>query len=119
SLVEPASIVLHADPDLLEQALINLLKNAIEAVRGRPGAAVRLGCRVDEDQTVLIVEDNGPGLPQGDPETAFVPFFTTKAGGSGVGLTLARQIALAHGGRLDQVSRPTSGATFMLWLPLG
>lgn len=119
SLVEPSGLVLHADPDLIEQALINLLKNALEAVRGRPGAAVRLGCRVDEDQAVLIVEDNGPGLPVGDPEAAFVPFFTTKAGGSGVGLTLARQIALAHGGRLDHAARKGGGATFRLWLPLG
>jgi two-component system, NtrC family, nitrogen regulation sensor histidine kinase NtrY len=119
SLIEPPGLVLHADPDLIEQAMINLLKNAIEAVRGRPNAAVRLGCRVDEDQAVLIVEDNGPGLPAGDPEAAFVPFFTTKAGGSGVGLTLARQIALAHGGRLDHAARTGGGVTFRLWLPLG
>jgi len=118
SVVEPAGLVLHADPDLIEQALINLLKNALEAVHGRPGAAVRLGCRVEDDQAVLIVEDNGPGLPDGDPETAFVPFFTTKAGGSGVGLTLARQIALAHGGRLDHAPRPSGGVTFRLCLPL-
>ena len=119
SLTEPTGLIVHADPDLIEQALINLLKNALEAVRGRPDAAVRLGCRVDEDQTVLIVEDNGPGLPESDPETAFVPFFTTKAGGSGIGLTLARQIALAHGGRLEHARREAGGATFRLWLPLG
>jgi nitrogen fixation/metabolism regulation signal transduction histidine kinase len=119
SRVEPAGLALHADPDLLEQALINLLKNALEAVRGRPDAAVRLGVRVDEDQAVLIIEDNGPGLPPSDPEAAFVPFFTTKAGGSGIGLTLARQIALAHGGRLEHAARTPNGATFRLWLPLG
>jgi len=118
SRVEPGGLVMHADPELLEQALINLLKNALEAVRGRPGAAVGLGCGLEGDQAVLIVEDNGPGLPHGDPETAFVPFFTTKAGGSGVGLTLARQIALAHGGRLDHAARPDGGVTFRLWLPL-
>src|SRR5690606_12806558 len=71
SRVEPAGLMLFADPELLEQALINLLKNALEAVRGRPGAAVRLGCRIDDDQAVLIVEDNGPGLPKDDPESAF------------------------------------------------
>jgi len=119
SQVEPAGLVLHADPDLLEQAMINLLKNACEAVRGRPGAAVRLAARVDDDQVVLIVEDNGPGLPEGDPETAFVPFFTTKPGGSGIGLTLARQIALAHGGRLEHAPRREGGTRFRLCLPLG
>lgn len=118
SVVEPAGTVLNVDPELVEQALINLIKNALDAVRGRPGAAVRLACRIEDDQAVLIVEDNGPGLPDGDPETAFIPFFTTKAGGSGVGLTLARQIALAHGGRIGHAPRPGGGATFRLWLPL-
>lgn len=117
AVVRPRSLALRADSDLIEQALINLLKNALEAVRGRPGAAVRLGVAVAEGHVVLTVEDNGPGLPQGDPERAFVPFFTTKPGGSGVGLTLARQIAVAHGGRLEHTERPGGGAVFRLWIP--
>jgi nitrogen fixation/metabolism regulation signal transduction histidine kinase len=117
SSVAPKRLALQADPDLLEQALINLLKNALEAVRGEPGAAVRLACRIEEGQAVLVVEDNGPGLPAADPEQAFVPFFTTKAGGSGVGLTLARQVALAHGGRLEHLARQPHGAIFRLCLP--
>jgi nitrogen fixation/metabolism regulation signal transduction histidine kinase len=117
SSVSPKSLALSADPELLEQALINLLKNALEAVRGQDGAAVRLGVRVEEGQAALIVEDNGPGLPAGDPDAVFVPFFTTKEGGSGVGLTLARQIALAHGGRLEHQPRPGGGAAFRLVLP--
>ncbi|MFL5296140.1 MAG: sensor histidine kinase [Phenylobacterium sp.] len=118
SRVSPARLTLSADRELVEQSLINLLKNALEAVRGRDAPAVRLAIRQDETQLALIVEDNGPGLPAHDPETAFVPFFTTKPGGSGVGLTLARQIALAHGGRLEHVSRPGGGAIFRMSLPV-
>jgi two-component system, NtrC family, nitrogen regulation sensor histidine kinase NtrY len=119
SSVSPKALALEADPELLEQALINLLKNAAEAVRGREKPAVRLGVRLEEGQVALIVEDNGPGVPAEDPEAVFVPFFTTKPGGSGVGLTLARQIALAHGGRLEHSPRKGGGAVFRLVLPYG
>ncbi len=118
SQVRPAGLTLTLDRELIEQALINLLKNALEAVRGREGAAVRLAMLQEEAQLALVVEDNGPGLPDDDPEAVFVPFFTTKAGGSGVGLTLARQIALAHGGRLEHGARPGGGAVFKLWFPV-
>lgn len=117
SVVRPRGLVVQADPDLIEQALINLLKNALEGVRGRGTPAIRLGIGVADTHVTISIEDNGPGLPKGDPESAFVPFFTTKAGGSGVGLTLARQIAAAHGGRLEYADRPGGGAVFRLWLP--
>ncbi|HEV7385784.1 MAG TPA: ATP-binding protein [Phenylobacterium sp.] len=117
SAVQPAWLTLDADPDLLEQAAINLLKNAVDAVRGRPEARVRLTCTLEEDQIALTVADNGPGLPIDDPEGVFVPFFTTKAGGSGIGLTIARQIALGHGGRLDYRAASPHGAVFQLILP--
>jgi two-component system nitrogen regulation sensor histidine kinase NtrY len=119
SRVEPPQLRIEADPDLLEQALINLLKNALDAVRGRPDAAVALSARLTETELVIVVEDNGPGLPQGDTEAVFVPFFTTKPGGSGVGLTLSRQIVLAHGGRIEHARRDPHGAIFRLVLPAG
>jgi len=77
---------------------------------------VRLVCRRDGDGMLLTVEDNGPGLP-GDAELAFTPFFTTKHEGSGVGLTLARQIAVAHGGGLEHRPRRPTGSIFSLSLP--
>ena len=117
SAVQPNWLILDADLDLLEQAAINLLKNAVEAVRGRPRAPVRLTIGLEEDQVVLTVADNGPGLPTADPEGAFVPFYTTKEGGSGIGLTLARQIALGHGGRLEHRAGQPRGAVFQLILP--
>jgi nitrogen fixation/metabolism regulation signal transduction histidine kinase len=118
SAVVPKGLFLQADPELLEQALINLVKNALEAVRGRPGAAVRFRAALEDDRVALTVEDNGPGLPADDPEAVFVPFYSTKPGGSGVGLTLARQVALAHGGRLEHRPGPGGGAVFRLLLPL-
>jgi two-component system nitrogen regulation sensor histidine kinase NtrY len=117
SEVDPADLVVEADRDLLEQATINLLKNALDAVSGRPGPTIRLSCRLGDDDVAISVEDNGPGLACDDAETAFVPFFTTKAAGSGIGLTLARQIALAHGGRIEHMRRAPTGAVFRLRLP--
>lgn len=111
----PPGLAVRADAALLEQALINLAKNAVEAVRGRPGARVRLLAEAEADHVVLTVADNGPGLI--DAEVAFVPFYSTKPGGSGVGLTLARQIALAHGGGLEPVPAEGGGAAFRLRLP--
>jgi two-component system nitrogen regulation sensor histidine kinase NtrY len=119
SAVQPAWLTLDADPDLLEQAAINLIKNAIDAVRGRPNARVSLSLTLQEEQPMLSVADNGPGLPTDDPEGVFVPFFTTKAGGSGIGLAVARQIALGHGGRLEHRAAAPSGAIFQLTLPAG
>jgi nitrogen fixation/metabolism regulation signal transduction histidine kinase len=117
SAVQPSWLTVDADPDLVEQAAINLLKNAVDAVRGRADAKVRLTWTLEEDQVALTVADNGPGLPTADLESAFVPFFTTKPGGSGIGLTLARQIALGHGGRLEHRAASPHGAIFQLILP--
>ncbi len=69
-----------------------------------------------QDGGEILDPGDGPGLA-GDPELAFTPFFTTKAGGSGIGLTLARQIAVAHGGGLEHSARAPSGSVFSLTLP--
>ena len=87
-----------ADADQLQQALINLVRNAVDATLEAEGERVRLGWEVHAGKVEIIVEDEGPGL--GDTGNLFVPFFTTKSGGSGVGLVLSRQIAESHGGTL-------------------
>ena len=87
-----------ADADQLQQALINLVRNAVDATLEAGGQRVRLGWAVHDARVEIIVEDEGPGL--GDTGNLFVPFFTTKSGGSGVGLVLSRQIAESHGGTL-------------------
>ena len=118
SRVEPPDAVIRADPELLEQALINLLKNALEAAADAPSPRIELSLRRADGRVALRVADNGRGLPQSDPEQVFTPFFTTKAGGSGIGLSLARQIALAHGGSLTAAPNGEAGAVFTLALPL-
>lgn len=90
------------DRDQLEQLLINLLRNAVDAV-GDSGARVSIGWQVEGGSVAITVEDEGPGLP--DSTNLFVPFFTTKPGGSGIGLVLCRQIADAHGAELTVANR--------------
>jgi len=119
SRVEPPDARIRADPDLLEQALINLIKNAAEAVAGRPDPRIELVCQAGGNETILTVTDNGRGLPEVDPELVFTPFFTTKAGGSGIGLSLARQVALSHGGALVASPNAPDGAVFSLRIPSG
>ena len=78
-----------ADAGQLEQALINLLKNAVEASAGN-ARGVEVGCRRTRDAVTVEIRDSGPGIA--NPDNLFVPFFTTKPGGSGIGLALSRQI---------------------------
>lgn len=104
--VEPDELTIDADPDLLAQVLINLLRNAAEAAAGhaeRPSVSLTIA-GAPGGRARIAVEDNGPGIPESLRADIFLPFFTTKTSGTGVGLSLARQVILAHDGsiRLDQ-----------------
>jgi two-component system nitrogen regulation sensor histidine kinase NtrY len=118
SNVMPADLSFCADPALLEQAIINLLSNAIDAVRRIEHPRIELACERVETQVRFTVSDNGHRLEAAVREQIFVPFFTTKPRGSGIGLSLVRHIALAHEGRLDLDVREPQGLIFSLWLPL-
>ncbi|MGA7541241.1 MAG: ATP-binding protein [Steroidobacteraceae bacterium] len=110
--IEPETLELAMDPELLDQALINLVRNSIEALRDTPAGVIALTARRQSDGRIVIsVADNGPGIAPEDREKVFVPFFTTKRQGSGIGLTLVRQIAAAHAATVDIAQTPGGGAT--------
>lgn len=104
--VEPSTLRLAADAGLVEQVLINLVLNALHALDGSSGA-IALRARPDRRGIPYIeVEDNGPGIAPDVQDQIFVPFFTTKADGSGIGLSLSRQIMRVHGGSISVRSMP-------------
>jgi C4-dicarboxylate-specific signal transduction histidine kinase len=106
---------IRADAAQIEQLLINLVHNAVDAALETHGN-VAIGWRDIGDCVEIVVEDEGPGIM--NPANLFVPFFTTKPEGSGIGLALSRQIAEAHGGSLGLANRKSStGAEALLRLP--
>jgi signal transduction histidine kinase len=116
--VEPDDLVIEADPDLLSQVLINLLRNGAEAAAGhQDDPAVSLSfTRTRGGRTQIEIADNGPGVPDELAQDVFLPFFTTKPKGSGVGLSLARQLVLAHHGSINLEVSPEGGALFRIML---
>ena len=113
--VEPETLEVTADVELLDQALINLMRNAIEALRDDRAGKILLSGRMEMGGRVAIaVTDNGPGIPEDQREKVFVPFFTTKRQGSGIGLTLVRQIATVHGAAVNISSAPGGGTMVSL-----
>ena len=119
SRIDPIDLIVYADPELLEHALLNLVHNAIDAVAQKPDPCVELNSRQLNDRQVgITITDNGCGVTPESLDQIFVPFFSTKPGGSGIGLSLARQIALAHGGGIDVQHREAGGSVFTLILPV-
>lgn len=109
-------LVVHADPDQIEQLLINLVRNAVDACLETSGDAVIGWSANGASYAEIFVEDDGPGLPE--TSNLFVPFFTTKPTGTGIGLVLSRQIAEGHRGSLTlENRRHVRGARAVLRLP--
>lgn len=113
--IEPENMSLNADREQIEQVVINLIKNANQALAGQEGALINVNARMDTNSRVRIsVEDNGPGIDREALERIFIPFFTTKKNGSGIGLSLSRQIMRLHQGNINAESENGEGTTFTL-----
>ena len=114
--MDPESFTIDADPDLMFQVIINLLKNGAEAAKahgGKPALSLSFST-TRAGRTQIEVMDNGPGVPEALRQDVFLPFFTTKAKGTGVGLSLARQVVLAHRGSINLLESKSGGALFRI-----
>ena len=109
--------VIYAVSSQVQQIFFNLILNALDAMP--EGGEFRVTAQAVPDGVEIVFEDNGPGIPEDRRENIFEPFFSTKEGGTGLGLTVSYNIAIAHGGTLDLINRQGSGACFKLFLPMG
>lgn len=116
-MVEDPDIQLQLDRHQMEQVLINLIKNAVEATQEQPCVKVLTKADHPNHHFQITVADNGCGISPDAADSIFLPFFTTKSGGSGIGLSLSRQIVSMHGGTL-KFDSSSSGTTFTIVLPL-
>ena len=112
----PETPTLEGDETLLQLAVTHLVRNAVQA--SPTGGRVRMAVEPARDGVRLVVEDEGPGIPDVDPRRIFEPFFLTRANGRGLGLAIVRRVVLAHEGTVRAMARPGGGARFELWLPL-
>jgi two-component system, NtrC family, nitrogen regulation sensor histidine kinase NtrY len=117
--LEDANQALNIDPALIEQVLINLLRNSIHALEGRLDKRIEIKSYHDESATVIEVLDSGKGIPEKELKDIFIPFFSTKKDGSGIGLSLSKQIMSLHGGRIRVRSKVDAGTSFYLMFRKG
>lgn len=118
--LEPALPAVHGDPAQLQQLVLNLVRNAIEAVQATPPGAREITIRTTRNGSTHVeisVSDNGPGVEPAMVEKLFTPFATTKAQGTGLGLSMSQTIARVHGGTIGYRPRQEGGACFFVRLP--
>jgi len=114
-LIKEHDLEIFADQNLISQVLINLVKNALEAIENIPEGKIMISAGISSDlHPEICVSDNGPGIPPENLDEIFVPFFTTRQNGSGIGLSLSRQIMRVHGGNLRVLSVPGKETRFCL-----
>lgn len=116
SELEGADLVLPGDRELLKSVFLNLVLNAAQAMNGQGRIRVRLAPR--NGRCRISVEDDGPGIPREQRDRVFEPFFTTKSKGSGLGLAVAKQVVVAHGGEIEIACPEDGGTRVTVWLPM-
>jgi C4-dicarboxylate-specific signal transduction histidine kinase len=113
--VTPSDMIIHADKTMIEQVLINLIKNAIQSFDEQPDKVIELkGYHSEKGNPVISVRDNGAGIDVEALEKIFIPFFSTKKTGSGIGLSLSKQIMRQHEGNITVKSKLGEGTEFLL-----
>ncbi len=110
----PANAAIKMDSKLIEQVIINLINNSIHALKGRENPIINISCSVESDKTIILITDNGKGIEEKILNQIFIPFYTTKKNGSGIGLSLSKNILKKHGGNLLVNSDPGVFTTFSL-----
>lgn len=110
----PNNATINADSKQIEQVLINLISNSIHALEGKSNPNIKMSCEIDVDKTIILVNDNGIGIEEEIMNQIFIPFYTTKKNGSGIGLSLSKSILRKHGGNLLVRSEAGSFTTFSL-----
>jgi nitrogen fixation/metabolism regulation signal transduction histidine kinase len=115
---EKTGLEIRADRTLIAQVMINLVRNSMDALAGQSDAEILLTCRKLQEEVEIIVSDNGIGIDEDLLEDIFIPFFTTKTHGSGIGLSLVRQIMRLHGGQVRINSQKGKGTTISLVFPV-
>jgi len=108
------SMSISADRSMIEQVLINLVTNSMEAISGIENPQIKIRAYSQKREKMIEVQDNGKGIPDENIKDVFIPFFSTKESGSGIGLSISRQIMSLHGGTITVRSEPGSGAVFSL-----
>jgi len=116
--VDPADLTCMIDHKQIEQALINLVKNALEAIPEDREGMIELRAARDGDSVSIRIRDNGQGIPGDIIDQIFIPFFTTREKGSGIGLSLSRRIIHQHGGSISIDSEMGKGTTLYIHLPI-
>jgi signal transduction histidine kinase len=114
-LLKDGDLSFQADTDLIEQVLINLLVNSIEAVKETEAPKIVLSAGITSNKKVILkISDNGTGMPEEVLDKIFIPFFSTKKSGSGIGLSLCKQIMMLHRGTIQVQSKEGEGTSFSL-----